>query len=92
MHRRKQGVGEDRLPRRRGHRPGCGRGTGCGIRRRGTTGEIDEAFARIHALGEERVWVTPKVPFMIPLLVGFVLAFGVGDILSGAMVHFLPRR
>lgn len=52
--------------------------------------EIEETFARIQALGEARVWVTPKVPFMIPILVGFVLAFLAGDLLLGAMRLVLP--
>lgn len=43
--------------------------------------EVDEAFERVQALGAERVWVSPKIPFMIPLLGGFVLAFAAGDVL-----------
>ena len=27
------------------------------------------------------IWVTPKIPFMIPLFVGFICAFFLGDIL-----------
>ena len=27
------------------------------------------------------IWVTPKVPFMIPLLAGFLFSFILGDIL-----------
>lgn len=52
--------------------------------------EIEETFARVQALGKERVWVTPKVPFMIPLLVGYVATFTVGDLFTGAMLAFLP--
>lgn len=51
--------------------------------------EIDEQFARIHALGDERVWVTPKIPFMIPMLGGFILTFTVGDILTGTLARVL---
>jgi len=29
--------------------------------------------------GREQVWVTPKIPFLVPLFVGFVLAALVGD-------------
>lgn len=47
--------------------------------------EIDETFDRIHALGDEKVWVTPKVPFMIPLLGGFVAAFFLGDLMLAIM-------
>lgn len=52
--------------------------------------EIDEAFARVQALGDERVWVSPKIPFMLPLLAGFLLAFLVGDVLMGALQRLLP--
>jgi hypothetical protein len=27
------------------------------------------------------IWVTPKIPFMIPLLAGFICSFVLGDIL-----------
>lgn len=47
--------------------------------------EIEEAFERVQALGDERVWVSPKIPFMIPLLGGFVLAFLVGDVLQAIL-------
>lgn len=53
--------------------------------------DIDEAFARVQALGDERVWVSPKIPFMIPLLAGFLLAFGAGDLLMGALTTLLPQ-
>lgn len=52
--------------------------------------EVDAAFARIQALGEERVWVSPKIPFMIPLMGGFVTAFLVGDLLFGLLRLALP--
>lgn len=29
--------------------------------------------------GRERIWVTPKVPFLVPLLGGFILAVLIGD-------------
>ena len=35
------------------------------------------------------VWVTPKIPFMIPLLAGFICTFFIGDILVGIMQIFL---
>ena len=43
--------------------------------------QIQEEFDRLEKLGRKMVWVTPKIPFMIPLLIGFVLSFIVGDIL-----------
>lgn len=45
--------------------------------------ELDELVAALREQGASHVWVTPKVPFMIPLLAGFVLAFTAGDLLFG---------
>lgn len=52
--------------------------------------EIDAAFARVQALGDEKVWVSPKIPFMVPLLLGFVCAFLVGDLLLALIRLVLP--
>lgn len=38
-------------------------------------------WKKFEQLGINRVWVTPKIPFMIPLLAGFICAFLFGDIL-----------
>jgi len=35
------------------------------------------------------IWVTPKVPFMIPLLAGFIATFVLGDILSHILQFFM---
>lgn len=37
---------------------------------------------RLREAGITRVWVQPKIPFMIPLLLGLLLAFFVGNVLS----------
>lgn len=52
--------------------------------------EIEATFERVQALGDERVWVSPKIPFMIPLLAGYLAAFFVGDLLTGVMARVLP--
>lgn len=52
--------------------------------------EVEETFARVQALGDERVWVSPKIPFLVPLLAGFVLAFVVGDLLTGVLRVWIP--
>jgi len=36
---------------------------------------------RLREAGVDRVWVTPQIPFMVPLLGGFLLAFLVGNVL-----------
>lgn len=55
-----------------------------------TDAEIEATFARIQALRDARIWVSPKVPFMIPMAVGFVAAFALGDVLVAALAAFLP--
>jgi len=40
-----------------------------------------EELAEFEKLGIKEIWVTPKIPFMIPLLAGFLATFILGDIL-----------
>jgi preflagellin peptidase FlaK len=40
-----------------------------------------EQFDALEKLGKKMIWVTPKIPFMIPLLAGFICAFFIGDLL-----------
>lgn len=47
-----------------------------------------EYIEQLEKNGRKKIWVTPKVPFMIPLLVGFVFAFFFGDILF-TLVSFI---
>lgn len=47
---------------------------------------LREALAKA---GRSKTWVTPKVPFMLPLLVGFVAAFVAGDLLTWAIRRVL---
>lgn len=42
-------------------------------------------LARLRALGVEEVWVTPKVPFMVPLFFGFLTAWLAGDLIMSAV-------
>jgi preflagellin peptidase FlaK len=42
---------------------------------------VEEELAEFEKLGIKEIWVTPKIPFMIPLLAGFLAAFILGDIL-----------
>lgn len=50
-------------------------------------GNPAEEFARLRAQGIKRAWVQPKIPFMAPLLVGFLLAFFVGNLLWGLFLR-----
>jgi len=44
--------------------------------------DLAQVYDELEKADVKRVWVTPKIPFMIPLLAGFVVAFVAGDILS----------
>lgn len=44
-------------------------------------GDPAEDLARLRDAGVDRVWVTPQMPFMVPLLGGFLLAFLLGNVL-----------
>ncbi len=50
-----------------------------------TNDEYDEFEKR----GIAEIWVTPKIPFMIPLLLGFICTFIFGDILYTIMRLFI---
>lgn len=43
--------------------------------------DVDNEFDEFEKQGIKEIWVTPKIPFMIPLLGGFIVAFIFGDIL-----------
>jgi preflagellin peptidase FlaK len=47
----------------------------------------EEDFEALAAAGRTEIWVTPKVPFMIPLLAGFVSALLLGDVLGGMLLQ-----
>lgn len=48
------------------------------------SGDLDAEFDALERLGVERVWVTPKVPFMLLLLMGWALAWPWGNLLLAA--------
>lgn len=51
--------------------------------------DVDEELEEFEKIGIERIWVTPKIPFMIPLLAGFIVSFIIGDILFHLMGSIL---
>lgn len=54
--------------------------------------EKDEAeeLAKLRAAGATRVWVERKVPLLLPIFLGFLLAFFVGNLLVGFLTAILP--
>jgi len=43
--------------------------------------DVDEELEEFEKNGIKEIWVTPKIPFMIPLLGGLICSFVIGDIL-----------
>jgi preflagellin peptidase FlaK len=51
--------------------------------------EVEDDWKNFEKLGITEIWVTPKVPFMIPLLIGFLFSFIIGDILFYIVNFFI---
>jgi len=49
---------------------------------------VDNQLKTFEKEGFKEIWVTPKVPFMIPLLASFLVSFFLGDILTHIMQSF----
>ena len=52
-------------------------------------GEADPTWQAMREQGITRTWVTPKIPFMISLTLGLVLAAWQGNLVLRAMAHVL---
>jgi preflagellin peptidase FlaK len=51
--------------------------------------DVEEEFDEFEKHNIKKIWVTPKIPFMIPLLLGFIFLFIFGDILYFIMNLFV---
>jgi len=51
--------------------------------------KIDNIYKVFEENNIDNIWVTPKIPFMIPLLLGFIISFFIGDILFLIMTIIL---
>lgn len=51
--------------------------------------DVDKELEEFEKLGIKEIWVTPKIPFMIPLFIGFLVTFILGDLLSYIINLFL---
>ena len=47
--------------------------------------DIEDELAEFEKAKIDKIWVTPKIPFMIPLFVGFILSFILGDVMTHIM-------
>jgi preflagellin peptidase FlaK len=43
--------------------------------------ELEEEFGKLEKAGRTEIWVTPKIPFMVPLLAGYLVAVVAGNVL-----------
>ncbi len=44
--------------------------------------EDDDVLNTLISKGRERVWVTPKIPFIVPLCIGYIISFLIGNPIS----------
>ena len=51
--------------------------------------DAEDELNEFEKQGMTKIWVTPKIPFMIPLLAGFICIFILGDILFYLMNVFV---
>lgn len=51
----------------------------------------EKQIAELEKKGIKRVWITPKIPFIIPMLAGFILAFVFGDIMFKIISFILGK-
>lgn len=49
---------------------------------------IEEEAQKLIEAGHNRVWVTPQIPFLVPLTVSFALSFLLGNLLFGLLSLF----
>ena len=49
-----------------------------------------EEIAKLRAVGSTRIWVEPKIPFVLLLFLGFLVAVLVGNLLVGLLTAVLP--
>lgn len=50
-------------------------------------GDYARNLARLQKMGIKEVWVTPKVPFMVPLFLGWVVAWTAGDLIVSGVLY-----
>ncbi len=50
--------------------------------------DVEEELEMFEKHNINEIWVTPKIPFMIPLLAGFICTFIFGDFLTHIMNLF----
>jgi preflagellin peptidase FlaK len=49
-------------------------------------GNKEEEIQALIDLGKERAWVTPQLPFMVPMFLGFLISFFIGNLIMGLVL------
>lgn len=52
-------------------------------------GDLAREYHALERAGVQRVWVTPKVPFLVPVAAGWAVAWWQGNLVLGLMARFL---
>lgn len=52
-----------------------------------SSNDIEAQTKLLSERGIKRVWVTPKIPFIVPLTAGFISAFFIGDVMFKALLR-----
>ena len=45
--------------------------------------DMEEEIKKLKEAKIERVWVTPQIPFIVPITIGFIISFFIGNLLFG---------
>lgn len=53
------------------------------VPRRGEWKDTEEQLRQLRKKGRKRVWVNPKIPFMVPMWVGYLVSFVAGNLIFG---------
>lgn len=54
--------------------------------------DTEEYIEELERHGLKRIWVTPKIPFMVPLLIGYILSYFYGDTLFTILRPIFPTN
>ncbi len=52
-------------------------------------GDVEKEVEGLKEIGREEAWVTPQLPFMVPMLLGLVASFFIGNFVLGLMYLLL---
>jgi len=51
--------------------------------------DLSKDLDALRRMGRKKLWVTPKMPFLVPMTLGFIVTIMFGNILLGLMLFLL---